>query len=85
MAKHKRWAFMKELKAQAVRIVRESGRSVGTAARARIVIFAATSLSPVSLPLAGISLSLFGNGSRVARTVPGSRQFSEKGNGATLV
>ena len=33
MAKRKRRAFMKEFKAQAVRIVRESGTAVGTVAR----------------------------------------------------
>ena len=33
MAKRKRRAFTKEFKAQAVRIVRESGKSVGTVAR----------------------------------------------------
>ena len=34
MAKRKRRAFTKEFKAQAVRIVRESGKSVGAVARA---------------------------------------------------
>ena len=33
MAKRKRRAFTKEFKAQAVRIVRESGKAVGTVAR----------------------------------------------------
>lgn len=33
MAKRKRRAFTKEFKAQAVRIVRESGKPVGTVAR----------------------------------------------------
>ena len=33
MAKGKRRAFTKEFKAQAVRIVRESGKAVGTVAR----------------------------------------------------
>ena len=33
MAKRKRWVFPKEFKAQAVRILRESGNAVGTVAR----------------------------------------------------